>query len=294
LSASFADPVGKLVALGAGLQQAKATLGRITDVLAHERDPAFDADAELTAAVAGARLQGALELRDITFGYNPQDEPLIDGFSLSVGPGTRVALVGASGSGKSTLAKLICGIYAPWSGEVRFDDRPVGQVNREVLANSLAYVDQDVFLFAGTVRDNLTMWDPAVAEVALTLALKDAAIFDEIATRAGRQDALVEEGGSNFSGGQRQRLEIARALVAKPSVLVLDEAMAALDPLVEKEIDDNLRRRGCTCVIIAHRLSTVRDCDQIVMLESGRVIGRGRHEELLESCPPYRLLVHAQ
>jgi NHLM bacteriocin system ABC transporter peptidase/ATP-binding protein len=293
LSASFSDPVARLVALGTSLQQAKATLSRITDVLAHARDPVFARAASPLPGEA-TRLQGALELRGIRFGYNPQDDALIEDFSLSVAPGTRVALVGASGSGKSTLAKLICRIYSPWAGEILLDGQPLDSISADVLANSLGYVDQNVFLFGGSVRDNLTMWDAAVDDPTLTLALKDAAMFDEVAQRPGRQDAPVEEGGANFSGGQRQRLEIARALVSNPSILVLDEAMAALDPLVEQVIDENLRRRGCTCVIIAHRLSTVRDCDQIVMLEAGRVIGRGRHEELLVSCEPYRRLVDAQ
>lgn len=293
LAASFAAPVARLVALGSSLQEAKATLARIGDVLAHAREPSFAAPAHDDHPVR-SRLQGSLELRELTFGYNPQDAPLIENFSLRIEAGTRVALVGASGSGKSTLARLTCGIYAPWSGTVLFDGVPAASINSEVIANSLAYVDQEVFLFAGTVRKNLTMWDDAVPETTVIQALKDAAVFDEVALRPGRQDAAVDEGGSNFSGGQRQRLEIARALVCEPSILVLDEAMAALDPLVEQEIDENLRRRGCTCLIIAHRLSTVRDCDQIVMLEAGRVIGRGRHEELLASCPAYRRLVHAQ
>jgi NHLM bacteriocin system ABC transporter peptidase/ATP-binding protein len=293
LSASFSEPVAQLVGLAAGLSQAKASLGRVDDVLAHARDARFAVPAS-DDAPSDSRLAGALELRDVTFGYNPQDQALIAHFDLSVSPGSRVALVGASGSGKSTLGKLICGIYRPWSGEVLLDGRAIGEISGELLANSLAYVDQDVFLFAGTVRDNLTMWDPGVDESIVTQALKDAGVYDEIAVRPGRQDARVEEGGINFSGGQRQRLEIARALVADPSILVLDEAMAALDPLVERQIDENLRRRGCTCIIIAHRLSTIRDSDQIVMLDAGRVVGRGRHEELLDSCRAYRELVDAQ
>jgi NHLM bacteriocin system ABC transporter peptidase/ATP-binding protein len=290
LAASFAAPVGQIVQLAGGLHQVKAALARIDDVLAHPLDPRTEA----AAPAAAARLRGAVEFRNLGFGYNPNEPLLIEDFNLSIRPGTRVALVGASGSGKSTLGRLLCGLYPPACGEILFDGVPAAQLSPALLANSLAYVDQEVFLFAGSVRDNLTLWDPGVEEQRLSRALQDAAIFEEIALRPGRQDHAVAEGGANFSGGQRQRLEIARALVGEPSILVLDEAMAALDPLLEQRIDQNIRRRGCTVFIIAHRLSTIRDCDEIVMLAGGRVVGRGAHADLLGSCPEYAQLVAAQ
>jgi ABC-type bacteriocin/lantibiotic exporter with double-glycine peptidase domain len=299
LAAAFADPVTQIVGLSSTLQEVKAGASRVRDVLAYAPDPRFAPRAVEPQALpaerpSSSRLSGAIELRDITFGYNLQEPPLIEGFDLTVAPGMRLALVGASGSGKSTLGRLICGLHAPWSGAVLFDGVPAAEISRSVMANSLAYVDQDVFLFQGSVAENVALWDRSVGESEISRALKDAAIFEEIAVRPGRIGAPVLEGGGNFSGGQRQRLEIARALTNDPAILVLDEAMAALDPVVEQEIDDNIRRRGCTCIIIAHRLSTIRDCDEIIMLEGGRAIGRGRHEDLLATCPQYRRMIDAQ
>jgi ABC-type bacteriocin/lantibiotic exporter with double-glycine peptidase domain len=292
LAAAFSEPIGQILGMGVSLQEIRGGLASIRDVLAYAPDPRF------AAPPAGrdgpARLQGAVELKGVTFGYNQQEPPLIEGFDLTVAPGRRVAVVGASGSGKSTLGRLISGLYGPWSGMVAIDGAPIAEIPREVLANSVAYVDQEVFLFQGSVRQNVTLWDGSIEDGALSVALKDAAVFDEVVVRPGRQDAEIAEGGANFSGGQRQRLEIARALVGDPAVLILDEATAALDPMVEKEIDECVRRRGCTCIIIAHRLSTIRDCDEIVVLQSGKVAGRGTHAALIESCDEYRRLIHAQ
>jgi ABC-type bacteriocin/lantibiotic exporter with double-glycine peptidase domain len=294
LAAAFADPIGQILGMGTALQEIKGGMASIRDVLAYPPDAKFAREDSSDAERWPARLQGAVTLRGVSFGYNQQEPPLIVDFDLTVKPGRRVALVGASGSGKSTLGRLISGLYAPWDGSIEIDGVSIAEIPRGVLANSVAYVDQDVFLFQGSVRQNVTLWDGSVDDAELSSALRDASVLDEIAVRPGRQDAAVAEAGINFSGGQRQRLEIARALVGDPAVLILDEATAALDPVMEKEIDESIRRRGCTCIIIAHRLSTIRDCDEIVVLHEGHVVGRGPHAALLESCPEYRRLIHAQ
>jgi NHLM bacteriocin system ABC transporter peptidase/ATP-binding protein len=295
LMASFSEPIARLVTLSTRWHQAKAGLARIADVLAYPEDRRVSVAGPESPAVGGpVRLDGTIELRNVTFGYNPNEPPLIENFNLTVRPGQRVALVGGSGSGKSTLGRLICGLYSPWSGEILFDGRPLTEISPAVLASSLSYVDQDITLFAGTLRDNLTLWDDSVEEPRLSQALRDVALFDEILLRSGIYDYRLAEGGIDFSGGQRQRLEIARALVNEPSILVLDEATAALDPLVEEQIDENIRRRGCTCVIIAHRYSTIRDADQIIVLADGGVEGHGTHAQLMASCPVYAELLHAE
>lgn len=233
-----------------------------------------------------------MTLEDITFGYSPLDKPLLTGFSLSVAPGQQVALVGGSGSGKSTVSRLVSGLYSPWKGVIRIDGQRLEDIPRSVLAASVSFVDQDVFLFEGTVRDNVVLWDPSIPDEDVVTALRDAALYDDvIARRPGGIHSRVEQDGRNFSGGQRQRLEIARALVRRPSILVLDEVTSALDATTEQLIIDNLRRRGCACVVIAHRLSTVRDSDEIVVLDHGSVVERGRHEDLVAASGAYAHLV---
>jgi ABC-type bacteriocin/lantibiotic exporter with double-glycine peptidase domain len=284
LLASLNAPFLKLLSMLERLRQVRGDLARVSNLL---NQPA----AVPLPPTGPAEGSGRLELRDVTFGYSRTDPPLIEGFSLTIEPGRRVALVGASGSGKSTLGRLVAGLVEPWSGEILFDGRPLASISPAERAGVMSYVDQDVFLFAGSVRDNLTLWDETVPEAVLVEALKDAGLHADVASRPGGLDTEVMEGGANFSGGQRQRLEIARALVANPAALVLDEATAALDPIVEVQIDAALRRRGCSCIIIAHRLSTVRDADEILVMEQGRVAERGQHATLLAMGGRYSRLL---
>ena len=291
LMMGFMAPVNQLVLLGSSLQEVEGELNRLDDVLRYPIDPNLQPAETPPAPAAPPKLSGQLELRSVVYGYSRLDEPLINRFSLAVKPGARIALVGSSGSGKTTLAKIISGLLRPWEGEILLDGQPWAQVPRQVITNSLAMVDQDFFLCEGTVREVLTMWDATVPEESIVRAAKDACIHDDIAARAGGYDSKVEEGGRNFSSGQRQRLEIARALVGNPAILVLDEATSALDAATEKAIDENLRRRGCTCILVAHRLSTIRDCDEIIVLDRGAIVQRGTHDAMRGAPGLYSRLI---
>jgi NHLM bacteriocin system ABC transporter peptidase/ATP-binding protein len=293
LMASFTQPITQLVSLGATVQETEGSMIRLDDVLRYPTDPVLGKTSP-QAEPTPKKLAGALELREVTFGYSPLSPPLIERLSVKLEPGARVALVGGSGSGKSTIARLITGLYQPWEGEILFDGRSRDAYQPATITASLAAVDQEIFLFEGTVIENLTMWDDTIPEARYVTASHDAQVHDLVAGRAGGYESVVEEGGRNFSGGQRQRLEIARALTSNPRILVLDEATAALDPTTEKEIDDHLRERGCTCVIVAHRLSTIRDCDEILVLEGGKVVQRGSHDELRRAEGLYAQLIAAE
>lgn len=282
LMGSFLRPVNQLMNLGSTIQTMVGDMNRLDDVMKYPEDLSLEneeidiEDEEDTKE----KLEGYIEIKNLSFGYNRLEPPLVDNFKLKLQPGSRVALVGGSGSGKSTVAKIVSGIYRQWSGEILFDGRERKQTPRMLITNSIAVVDQDICMFSGTVKENITLWDDSIPELDVIRAAKDACIHDDIIGRPGGYNHIMQEGGKNFSGGQRQRIEIARALVNNPSILIMDEATSALDPNTERIVNDNIHRRGCTCIIIAHRLSTIRDCSEIIVLDQGKIVQRGTHEEL--------------
>jgi len=292
----FLEPVGRFVGFADERQALETDLQRLDDITETFEEPSLTRQRQASEALATfngrLRLAGQVELRGVTFGYNRGRPPLIKDFNLVIKPGQRVAVVGPSGSGKSTLSRLVSGLYHPWSGEILFDGRPRHEISGEVLSRSLSMVDQHVILFSATVRENITLWNPAVPDDDVVDAARDACIHDEILSRPLGYATQVEEDGGNFSGGQRQRMEIARSLIGNPTVLILDEATSALDAATEESVDDALRRRGCSCLIVAHRLSTVRDCDEIIVLDKGVEVQRGTHDELMtdETGLYYRLV----
>jgi ABC-type bacteriocin/lantibiotic exporter with double-glycine peptidase domain len=291
LMTSFSEPVNGIVRFANQLQTAKGDIARLDDVAFYPEAPLLAGASAVEDEAEHGKLAGAIEMRGVSFGYNRLGPALIHNLDVVIKPGQMVAIVGASGSGKSTAARLLTGLYEPWSGEVRYDDLPLANISHQRFAASVGAVDQEIVLFAGTVRDNLTLWDPAIADTDVAEALRDTDMLDAVTRRRGGIDGTVLEAGKNYSGGQRQRLEIARALTGRPSVLILDEATSSLDTISEAYILERIRLRGVTCVLIAHRLSTVRVCDQIIVLDQGRIVQQGTHDALIGTEGPYRSLV---
>lgn len=278
LADGFEKPVESLVGFVRRIHIIKADIARVEDVYKYKEDEKFGGSADTKAKMS--KLSGETEVKNISFGYSVLDEPLIKDFSFKLKSGESIALIGMSGCGKSTVSKILSGLYRPWSGEVLFDGKSIDKIPKEVLAASVSCVSQEPRIFSGTIRENLTMWNSGILESDIIKAAKDACIHDIITQKDGAYDYKLSEGGMNLSGGQRQRLEIARALVTNPSVLILDEATSALDAIVEKKILDNIKKRGCTCLVVAHRLTAIRDCDSIIVMDKGRVVQKGSHREL--------------
>lgn len=293
---SFMAPVNQLVGLGQAVQEMETQMERIEDVMNYDADVPEGLDdpeevSQLEERFGREKLRGQIDLQGVSFGYSPLEPPLIEGFDLHVEPGQWVALVGPSGCGKSTISKLVSGLYEPWSGSVSFDGLPIAEVPRPILRGSLAVVDQDIVVFDDTVSDNVRLWDESIQDFEVILACRDAGIHETIAHREGGYSSRVLPGGRNFSGGQLQRLEIARVLAKDPSVIILDEATSALDAKTEAEVIDHIRHREATCIVVAHRLSTIRDCDEIIVLDAGKVVERGTHAQLLVANGVYAELV---
>lgn len=293
--AAFLSPVNELVDVGQSFQEMRSSMERVEDVMNYKPDVEDqllkNENENEQLAIKYEKMSGTIDLTDITFGYNRLSPPLIENFSMSLKPGSRVALIGGSGSGKSTLAKLIAGLYKPWSGEILFDGCRKEEIKREIFTSSLAVVDQDIVLFEDPILDNITMWDSSTPHTAVISAAKDAQLHEDIMQREGGYDHVIQEGGKNFSGGQRQRFEIARALAQEPSIIILDEATSALDTNTELSIMQAIKACSITCIIVAHRLSTIRDCDEIIVLDKGKVVERGTHKDMVKADGLYTKLV---
>jgi NHLM bacteriocin system ABC transporter peptidase/ATP-binding protein len=287
---SFMAPAMTLVSAGQTIQEMRTEMERVEDVMEYPQDPNYS-DSPLVDGADYSKLSGTVELKNVSFGYSRLGKPLIENFSMTMKPGSRVAFVGTSGCGKSTLSKLISGLYQPWSGEILFDGKPMSAIDRSVFTGSVAVVDQDIVLFEDTIANNIKMWDNSIEDFEMILAARDAQIYDDIMARDGGFYGMLTEGGKDLSGGQRQRIEIARVLAQDPSVIIMDEATSALDAKTEFELVKAVKDRGITCIVIAHRLSTIRDCDEIIVLDKGKVIERGTHDELFARGGYYTELI---
>jgi ABC-type bacteriocin/lantibiotic exporter with double-glycine peptidase domain len=293
LLSSFMGPAQTLLEAGQTIQEMRVDMERVGDVMEAPDDPTLQYGSECTDKNY-TQLSGEVELKHVTFGYSPLDSPTVTDFSMHVKPGSWVAIVGASGCGKSTVSKLITGLYQPWEGEILFDGKPIEQIPRNIFTSSVSMVDQDIVLFEDTIANNIRMWDNTVEDAEMVSAAQDAQIHEEILQRPGGYQGKLTENGKDLSGGQRQRIEIARVLAQDPSVIIMDEATSALDAKTEHEVVKAIHNRGITCIVVAHRLSTIRDCDEIIVLDKGKIVERGVHEELYAKGGIYAELVTSE
>lgn len=285
----FINPAMGIISAGQSVQEMRSNMERLDDVMKYEDDKLFRVkDTEIEEY---SKLRGQIEIKNVTFGYSKLADPIIKDFSLSIKPGSKIAIVGASGCGKSTLSKLLSGLYMPWSGEILFDGKSLKDIDRNVFTGSVAVVDQDITLFEDSIEQNVKLWDNSIEDFEVIMAARDAQIHDEIMERNEGYKARIEEDGNNFSGGQKQRLEIARVLAQDPSIIILDEATSALDSVTEYQVVEAIKKRGITCIVIAHRLSTIRDCDDIIVLDRGEIVEHGTHDELMQNGSYYKELV---
>lgn len=293
---SFMSPAAKLITAGQSIQEMRTQMERIEDVMEYPSDVCYGhreyvQAKEKEGAGEYRKLSGSVEMKNVTFGYSRLSEPLIEDFNLTLKPGSRVALVGASGCGKSTISKLLSGLCQPWKGEILFDGKPVSGIDRNVFTGSLAVVDQDIILFEDTIAGNIRMWDKSIEDFEVIMAARDASLHEDIMQREGGYSYRISQDGRDFSGGQRQRMEIARVLAQDPTIIIMDEATSALDARTEYEVVRSIKDRGITCIVVAHRLSTIRDCDEIIVMDHGKVVERGTHEELYAKGGAYTELV---
>lgn len=289
---SLQAPVAELSRTESTIREMRTNMERIDDVMEYPVDENVENTVEDVDSYD--KLTGKIELKNVIFGYSRLAPPLIENFNMTVEPGQKIAFVGGSGCGKSTLSRLISGLYQPWSGEILFDGKPMKEINRNIFTGSLAVVDQDIILFEDTISNNIKMWDSSIEDYEMILAARDAGLHEDIMQRNGGYQYKMLEGGKDFSGGQRQRMEIARVLAQDPTIIIMDEATSALDAQTEYEVVKAIKDRGITCIVIAHRLSTIRDCDEIIVMDNGKIVERGTHEQLMNNHGKYEELITSE